>query len=884
MFEEKTAAQAAEELQTDCRMGLTEKEAAVRLSYMGPNRLREEKKKTALQRFVSQLMDPLIYILLAAAGISLALGEWNDAAIVLIVVVVNALIGMIQEGKAEKALEALKKLTSLKALVRRDGAEKEIPAEEIVKGDLVLLEAGRQVPADLRLVSDNGLKIEEAALTGESVPSEKSAAFLAEGKLPVGDRKNMAYMSTSVIHGRGSGIATATGMQTEIGRIAGMIGQDKTELTALQRKLGQLGKVLSLITLVLCVALFGLAVWQKRDIVEMLITAISLAVAAVPEGLPAIVTITLAFSVSRMVKVHTIIRRLPSVETLGCVNVVCSDKTGTLTQNRMTVTACFTGMRQAEAGRLDARKDEEFLRGFVLCNDAVLEKNRRLGDPTELALLELGARYGLNRELTEQDFPRTGEIPFDSARKRMTTLHRGRKGSISYTKGAADMILDRCSHIWINGEAVPMTSWHRKQIAEVLKQMATKALRVLAVAFKQDNTGGMSEKDMTFLGLAGMMDPVRPDAVEAVERFKKASVRTVMITGDHRDTALAIARQLGIAKADDACITGQELDGMTEEELDKRLPGTTVFARVSPEHKVRIVQAFQRLGDVVAMTGDGINDAPSLKKADIGIAMGKGGTDVAKNAADMVLADDHFSTIEKAIEEGRGIYENIKKSVLFLLSSNFGEVMTMFAAIACGLASPLKPVHILWINLITDSLPAMALGVDENDKKELMARPPRGSREGLFSDGGFAFTVLYGVLIASISLAAFLKIPLLWMEREGIEFSLQALRETLQNPALLARAQTGAFTVLGLSQLFHAVGMRDVHKSVFRMNHLSNKLMILACAAGFFLQFIVTEIPFLIPIFGTVQLNLMEWLELLGLAAMPLVAHEILCFGKNKKK
>ena len=368
--------------------------------------------------------------------------------------------------------------------MRRDGVEKEIPAEEIVKGDLVLLEAGRQVPADLRLVSDNGLKIEEAALTGESVPSEKSAAFLAEGKLPVGDRKNMAYMSTSVIHGRGSGIATATGMQTEIGRIAGMIGQDKTELTALQRKLGQLGKVLSLITLVLCVALFGLAVWQKRDIVEMLITAISLAVAAVPEGLPAIVTITLAFSVSRMVKVHTIIRRLPSVETLGCVNVVCSDKTGTLTQNRMTVTACFTGMRQAEAGQLDARKDEEFLRGFVLCNDAVLEKNRRLGDPTELALLELGARYGLNRELTEQDFPRTGEIPFDSARKRMTTLHRGRKGSISYTKGAADMILDRCSHIWINGEAVPMTSWRRKQIAEVLKQMASKALRVLAVAFK----------------------------------------------------------------------------------------------------------------------------------------------------------------------------------------------------------------------------------------------------------------------------------------------------------------------------------------------------------------------------------------------------------------
>jgi len=574
-----------------------------------------------------------------------------------------------------------------------------------------------------------------------------------------------------------------------------------------------------------------------------------------------------------MVKVHTIVRKLPSVETLGAVSVVCSDKTGTLTKNRMTVERCFVDQHECERRELDPARHQDFLHGMTLCNDAVSETDSRIGDPTELALLDLAADYGIRKRELESRMPRKKELAFDSDRKMMTTYHQSGRGHVSYTKGAPDEVLKKCTGVYIKGRVLEMSPYYQRQIIKAIEAMSTKALRTLAIAMKTEG-GGPEEKNLIFVGIVGMKDPARPEAAEAVATFKEAGVSTVMITGDHVDTAFAIGKQLGIVEHISQCMTGEEIQNQTPESFPKRLDNVRVFARVSPQQKVEIVKGFQEQGQIVAMTGDGVNDAPSLKAADIGIAMGMTGTDVAKQASDMILTDDNFATIEKAIEEGRGVYENIRKSVIFLLSSNLGEIMTMFFAVLCGLASPLKSSHILWINLITDSLPALALGMDQNDGRALMKNKPRKPKESLFARGGLACTCFYGVLIAAISLTAFLMLPYGILTEKGLPVTLSNISALLMNELVLAKAQTYAFTVLGMSQLFHAVGMRDTQKSIFRMDHLSNKLMIAACILGFLLQFVVTEAPFLINAFGTSHLTWQEWLRLGALAACPLFAHE----------
>lgn len=956
MFEQLGIRETVEELHSNAGQGLTFGEAGERLRRDGRNEMCAPRKKTLIESFLEQLNDPLIYVLIVAAVVSVLLREVSDAVIIGVVVVLNAVVGMLQEGRAKRALDSLKKLTSPKAMVIREGRRMEIPAAELVKGDLVWLEAGCQVPADLRLTESSNLKIEESALTGESVPMDKNAGFVGEKgrKLPLGDRQNMAYMSTIVTYGRGQGLVTATGMNTELGQIAAMITEAKEEMTPLQKRLGELGKVLSLLSLLLCAALFGIAVMQHRNVPEMLITAISLAVAAVPEGLPAVVTICLALSVTRMVKVNTIVRRLPSVETLGAVSVVCSDKTGTLTQNRMTVEKCWLMGRTRRLEECMPSMCPDFFSGMVLCNDAETDKDSRTGDPTELALLDAAGEYGIKKEELESHMPRLDELSFDSDRKMMTTLHRwetvsgerragremgtaagrttkparrtlesgelraaqiseripdqttdrvrarmpggaafdwsltalGQRDMVSYTKGAPDEVLKRCTHIFTEGGAVRITEYHIRRLKAALEELSGEALRTLAIAMRTGDSKAR-EEELTFLGLVGMRDPARPEAAGAVSDFKEAGVKTVMITGDHVDTAFAIGRQLGIADNPGQCMTGEALSRLSEEEFVEGLDNIRVFARVSPAQKVRIVDGFKLRGEIVAMTGDGVNDAPSLKRADIGIAMGKMGTDVARQASDMILTDDNFATIRRAIEEGRGVYENIRKSVIFLLSSNLGEIITMFLAVTCGMASPLKSSHILWINLITDSLPALALGVDKNDGTSLMKQPPRKAKESLFARGGLACTCFYGALIAAVSLTAFLMLPLALLRLNGLTLSLGNLSRILQNTAVLSKAQTYAFTVLGMSQLFHAVGMRDTHKSFFRMHHLENKLMIAACVIGFALQLAVTEVPFLIRAFGTSPLSGREWMRLSILAAAPLFAHEIIalrCFtGLHRK-
>lgn len=830
----------------------------------GRNVLKEEEKKSVFQSFGEQLNDPLIYILFVAAAVSMLLKEIGDTMIILTVIVVNAMVGVIQEGKAKRALDALKQMTSPRTLIKRGGRVTEIAAADLEEGDIVCLEAGRLVPADLKLTEAVNLKIEESALTGESLPVCKDLR-----------KENRAYMSTNVTYGRGEGIVTAIGMDTEIGKIAGMLHSTKDEATPLQKRLADLGKVLSVVSVFLCVLLFLIALLQKRDVMEMLFTAISLAVAAVPEGLPAIVTMVLALSVSRMVKVNTIVKRLPSVETLGCVSVVCSDKTGTLTQNKMTVKKCYSNGRVCDVTGLEKEREEEFFRGFVLCNDADNSGEERIGDPTELALLDMAGIYGITRGELEQRFPRREELPFDSERKRMTTFHKSDRGFVSYTKGSPEEVLKKCSFVLSEGKKVPMTQGLLKNIERALEQFTKEALRVLALGMCMD-MGQMSEENLTFVGLVGMADPLRPEAAAAVEEFYQAGVKTVMITGDRIDTAFSIAKELGIARRMEDCLSGEKMETMSDAEFVKCLPAVRVFAHVSPEHKVRIVKGLKAAGGIVAMTGDGVNDAPSLKMADVGIAMGMGGTDVAKNAADIVLTDDNFATIAKAIAQGRSIYENIKKSVLFLLSSNFGEIITMLAAILAGFASPLKPAHILWINLITDSLPALALGVDTNENRNFMHRPPRAKKESLFAGGGLRCTLIYGGLIALLSIVAFLHTPVVMLREAHLAVTVEGIRDILENGVILSRCQTYAFTVLGLSQLFHAIGMRDVETSVFSMKHLENRLMLAALGIGITLQLLVTEVPYFIALFGTCHLEFHEWGMLLILASAPLLVHEIL--------
>ena len=884
MYENRTVSETVRGLQTDAEKGLRESVVAERRAKYGLNRLRDQEKKSLAKRIVEQLNDPLILILVVAMAISMMLYEFGDAIIIVVVVALNAAVGIIQEGKAGKAVEALKQISEPRALALRDGVRVTLPAEELVPGDIVLLEAGNRVPADLRLIESMGVFVEESTLTGESVPVEKDAGYVEEREAD-NSSKNMAYMSTYVTRGRGRGVVVATGMDTKVGHIADMLHGHKEKLTPLQVRLGELGRILSALAVGICVLLFGVAVLQKRDVGEMLLTSVSLAVAAVPEGLPAIVTIVLALSVSRMVKAKTIVRKLSAVETLGAVEVVCSDKTGTLTQNKMTVTECYLDGRLMERGRLEPFFQEflagdethscagRFLLCCVLCNDGQPEADG-VGDPTELALLHMAQSCSVTVERIRERYPRVNEIGFDSGRKMMTTLHREEGGMTAYTKGAAERILENCDRYWQSGRITELTGAERDRLLRVQKQLMGEGRRVLALAMSPE--GSMEERGMVFLGFVSMQDPVRPEAVTAVQGFARAGVSTVMITGDHPDTAFSIARELGIASHMEECITGRELDHLKEQSFLQRLPRLKVFARVTPEHKVRIVEGYRSLHKTVAMTGDGVNDAPSLQAADIGIAMGQGGTDVARGAADFVLMDDNVATIHTAIQEGRGIYENIRKSVLFLLSSNLGEILTMLLTIIAGLPAPLKAGFILWINLITDSLPALALGVDENDTESLMREPPRKKEESLFARGGLMCVICYGLVIGGISLAAFLKVPYDWVVTEGLPVSLHNILEGLKISTVLAQAQTHAFTVLGMSQLFHAVGMRDVNRSVFRMDHRSNPQMLLALAVGFFLQAIVTEFTPLITLFGTVRLSPAEWMRLTALSATPLVVHELL--------
>lgn len=883
MYEQIKAEQVLKDLGVDPLKGLSREEASARLNSYGANVFQEKKQKTKIQMFIGQLRDPMIYILFAATGISIFLRETADAVIILAIILLNAIIGMVQEAKAEKSLDALKKLSNPTALVRREGKIYDIPASDLVPGDIIILEAGRVVPADLRLLSSINLKIEESALTGESVPVQKEADFVADKEVTLGDRLNMAYLSTSVAYGRGEGLVVRTGMDTEIGKIAKMINESVTEMTPLQKRLGDLGKILGIVALLLCGGLFGLALLQGRDMMEMLLTAISLAVAAIPEGLPAVVTIVLALGVMRMVKVNTIVRRLPAVETLGSVSVVCSDKTGTLTQNKMTVTKVYTGNRVKDIADLDGEKDHVLIRGFVLCTDAVINEESRIGDPTELALLDMGESIGISKGKLEKIYPRINEQPFDSDRKKMTTVHRVNDKHIeAYTKGAMDKIIKNCTHILEDGSVRPITDEDKQAIGLASKEMATMALRVLALGIKYNDDSAI-EENLTFVGLVGMIDPPRTEAAEAVEVFKDASIITVMITGDHKDTALAIARQLGIADREDQCITGDTLSKMSQEELNEAVSNLRVFARVSPENKVMIVNGFKSQGHIVSMTGDGVNDAPSLKAADIGVAMGITGTDVAKGAADMVLTDDNFATIEKAIEEGRNIYNNIRKSVLFLLSSNLGEIITMFVAIAVGLATPLKAIHILWVNLVTDSLPGLALGVDLGNPA-IMKEKPRAPKESLFARGGYATTLYFGTVIGLTTLGAFLYLPITYLIAAGEVITLSSIKALYMDNYIYSHSQTYAFTVLAISQLFNAIGMRNINHSIFKYNHFNNRLMIVAFVVAFGLQIAVTEIPFLLTAFETVSLSLKEWLLIVAFSTAPLWAHELLVVIKHRVK
>jgi len=845
--------------------GLTEEEVLLRREKYGSNVLNSKKQKSTFRLFFEQLNDALIYILLVAAVVSGALGEISDAAIIAFVIILNAVIGVVQESKAEKALDALKKLSTPKAVVKREGLLKEIPSEDLVPGDVVIIDAGRYIPCDLRLIETANLQIEESALTGESVAVEKDAALvISEMDTALGDQRNMAFMSTLSTYGRSVGVAVATGMNTEIGKIAKMLESDEKELTPLQKKLAELGKMLGIAALVICGLMFAVALFQKRDILEMFLTAISLAVAAVPEGLPAIVTIVLAIGVQKMIKEHAIIRKLPAVETLGAVNIICSDKTGTLTQNKMTVTKFYADSTLDKIEYLDKNNaiHKLLLENLVLCNDATFEEDSKTGDPTEIALLAAGAKYNIFKSPMEQDHIRVNEIPFDSGRKLMSTINEYDGKYYVMTKGALDNLINLTDRIYLKGEIISLSEEIRQEIIAASNSMTKDALRVLGTAVKIIDSKHIEldevEHGLVFIGLIGMIDPPREQVKGSIELCRQSGIRTIMITGDHKNTAFAIAKELGIAETESQAILGNELDKMTEEELAKKIENYRVFARVSPEHKVKIVKALKANGNIVSMTGDGVNDAPSLKAADIGVAMGITGTDVAKGASDMVLTDDNFSTIVSAIEEGRNIFANIKKSIIFLLSCNIGEILALFIGILLGWPAPLRPIHLLWVNLITDSFPALALGVDPGDK-DIMKENPRNPKQSLFAGSTGVSMILNGLLIGAITLFAF--------EVGRIRYADSVMH-----------AQTMAFVVLSVSQLFYSLNMRHPTKSIFQVGLFTNKYLLGAIALGVFLQGIVITVPLFSSIFKVYALNVNDWIFVILVSLIPLILNEIAKF------
>lgn len=878
MWYKKSTDEVLSEFNTDRLLGLSSEDVIKKREKYGENKLATMGKKTLLSLIFDQLNDILIYILLGAGVVSAIVGETADAIIIGIVIILNAIIGIIQESKAEKALDALKKLSTPKAVVKRDGELKEIPSEEIVPGDLIIIDAGRFIPCDIRLIESANLKIEESTLTGESVPVDKNANLkVSDDTLPLGDQKNMAFMSTLSTYGRGIGVAVETGMNTEIGKIAKMLDTNERELTPLQKKLAELGKYLGYGALFICTVIFFVGILQKRDVFEMLLTSISLAVAAIPEGLPAIVTIVLAVGVQKMIKENAIIRKLPAVETLGAVNVICSDKTGTLTQNKMTIIKFYCDDFYGNIENLDINNplQRHLLENIVLCNDATFSETSKTGDPTEIALLEAGVKYNIIKDRLQKEHERVNEIPFDSDRKLMTTVNRYGENYHVFTKGATDNLLKLCNYISIQDKITPLNDEMKNKIMNSANSMSDEALRVLGAAYKiipsvhieVDNL----ENDLIFLGLVGMIDPPRLEVKDSIALCKKSGIKTIMITGDHKNTAFAIAKELGIAEKESEAIFGAEIDSMSDDELAKNINNIKVFARVSPEHKVRIVKAFKMNGNIVSMTGDGVNDAPSLKVADIGVAMGITGTDVAKGAADMILTDDNFSTIVKAIEEGRNIFNNIKKSILFLLSCNIGEIITLFLAILLGWPAPLRPIHILWVNLITDSLPALSLGVDPGSK-DVMNEKPRNSRESLFANGMGLNMVFNGLLIGLLSLAAFI----IGAKMYSNSTSLFPLIPKNMSKEVLTHAQTMAFVVLSISQLVHSLNMRHRKHSIFKLGLFTNKYLIGSIIIGVFLQFIIISVPMLASIFSVYSLNLLDISIVIGLSLMPLLVNEII--------
>ena len=844
MWETFRKEEVLKKLKTNLRTGLSEEEVVFRRSKYGKNKLEEKKKETLMIKFFKQFNDFMIIILILAsvvsAGVSYLQGEndYIDSVIIIAIVILNAIMGVVQEAKAEKSIEALKQMTPPKAKVIRDnGKSKEINAEELVPGDIIVLESGNYVPADCRLLESHNLKIEESSLTGETEGVLKDADLIAKKDVALGDMKNLAFMTSIVVNGSGKAVVTEIGMNTKVGKIANMIIEDKEPETPIQKKLAQVGKILGLVCLAICVLIFIIGMIKKIDPIEMFMTSVGLAVAAIPEGLPAIVTIVLSIGVTKMAKNNSIIRKLPAVETLGSSKVICSDKTGTLTKNQMTVVETKTNNNTIDF----------LLELGSMCTDCdiIYDKNKLIvkGEPTETAIVEGALKQNKNKNDLYKIMPRVNEIPFDSNRKMMTTIHKIENKYRIITKGAPDVLLDRCN----------LSNEKKNKILLENDKMASRALRVIAIAYKDVNVlpakieSNFIENGLNFVGLIGMIDPPREGVKEAVNICKKAGIKTVMITGDHIITAKAIAKELNILGKYDKAITGQELDKIPKEKLEKEIKDYSVFARVTPEHKVKIVKAWQKTGAVVAMTGDGVNDSPALKRADIGIAMGKNGTDVAKNASDMILTDDNFVTIVKAVKQGRNIYDNIKKAIHFLIATNIGEIVTIFMGLVLGLKSPLLAIQLLWINLVTDSFPAIAIGL-EPPEKDIMTRKPVDSKKGIFADGLWNKIIIEGIMLGMLTLVAFS----IGNKYYGLEVG-----------------RTMAFVALGVLELVHSFNIKS-DESIFKVGIFENKFLIGSFILGVFIQIIVVLVPIFANVFDLVSLNITQWLIVGIISILPI--------------
>lgn len=867
MWHEMNIYEVLKEKNTDERIGLSTDEAKKRRIEYGLNKLNQKKKESLFVRFIKQFNDFMIIILIIASIISLVLAkvegtnDYIDSIIIIAIVIFNAILGLIQESKAEKSIEALQKMSSPTAKVKRDGKIIEVSSEEIVPGDIVILEAGKFVPADCRLINSYNLKIEEAALTGENIPVEKDAKKILKKDIAMGDMVNFAFATTIVIGGHAEAVVTETGMDTRVGRIANMIINDESPETPIQKKLGEVGKHLGIICLGICFLIFIIGIFKKIEIKEMFMTSVGLAVAAIPEGLPAIVTIVLSIGVTKMAKKNAIIRKLPAVETLGSSSVICSDKTGTLTQNKMTVVNLSN-----INGEIQNQYDKNFLLELgSMCTDVTLgirnQTNEKYnlgeiyiadGEPTEKAIVQKALDSKINKEKLYRQYERITDIPFSSERKLMTTIHKTEDGYRIITKGAPDVLINKCNRYYFNGTELNLDNNNKNKIKIINEEMAQKALRVLAVGYKDvkelpEQLDVNIENNLTFVGLIGMIDPPREGVKESIKICKNAGIKTVMITGDHIITAKAIARKLGILYGKDLAITGKELDNISDKELEKNIMRYSVFARVSPEHKVRIVNAYRKAGNVVAMTGDGVNDAPALKNADIGIAMGQNGTDVAKNASDMILTDDNFVTIVSAVKEGRNIYDNIKKAIHFLIATNVGEIVTIFFGLLLGLESPLLAIQLLWINLVTDSIPAIALGL-ERPEIDIMDKKPKDPKKGIFADGLWGNIFVEGMMIGILTLLAFS----IGNNKYGLEI-----------------ARTMAFVCLGMLELVHSFNIKS-DKSIFKVGIFENRFLIGAFLLGTILQCGIVFVPMFTKIFKLAQLNIIQWVYCITISILPI--------------